>query len=342
MPIHSIRSAPPGALHIGLINNMPDGAIKATERQFRTLLEEASGETPVALTLFSLPTVPRSATALELMSQSHAGLEDLWGRRMDGLIVTGAEPTAARLSDEPYWHTLQQVFDWADANTSSTILSCLASHAAVLYRDGIVRRPMKTKRFGLIPCEKTSHHPLTASLPPSFSVPHSRWNELSSAELERNGYRILAETADGSPDMVIKKRNSLFVHFQGHPEYETNSLMLEYRRDLGRFWKGERETVPLEPENYFAPQAAEVLASLKPASFSPERFPSAFLESCVQNRWRSTARTLYRNWLNLLLNAREAARVPAFLPASVSIPEAPVEQMRACGRSDSVVFLKRG
>ncbi len=332
MPIHSISSAPPDSLHIGLINNMPDGAIKATERQFRTLLEEASGETPVVLTLFSLPSVPRSAASLKLISQSHACLDDLWCRRMDGLIITGAEPTAARLNDEPYWQTLQQVFDWADANTHSTILSCLASHAAVLEHDGIVRRPMKTKRFGLIPCRKRSHHPLTASIPTSFSVPHSRWNELSAAELERNGYRILTETADGSPDLFIKMRNSLFVYFQGHPEYETHSLMLEYRRDLGRFWKGERETAPLEPENYFAPRAAGVLADLKSASFSRDSFPSAFLGSCVENRWRATARTVYRNWLSLLLQTREATRRPVFLSANASVPETPGEQNQALYR----------
>jgi homoserine O-succinyltransferase len=326
MPIHSLRSAPPDSLHIGLINNMPDGAIKATERQFRTLLEEASGETPVVLTLFSLPTVPRSATALELISQSHAGLEDLWGSPLDGLIVTGAEPTAASLNDEPYWQTLQQVFDWADANTYSTILSCLASHAAVLHRDGIARQPRKTKRFGLIPCEKTSHHPLTASIPSSFAMPHSRWNELSRAELERSGYRILAETVDGSPDLFIKKHNSLFVYFQGHPEYETNSLMLEYRRDLGRFLKGERRTVPQAPENYFTSHAAEALADL------PENLPFDFLESCIQNLWRSTARTLYRNWLDLLLNARKTARARAFRPAGVFAPEAPAEQIQTLCR----------
>ena len=317
MPIHSLRSAPSDSLHIGLINNMPDGAIKSTERQFRTLLEEASGDTPVVLTLFSLPSVPRSVTALELMSQSHAGIEDLWGSRLDGLIVTGAEPTTASLHDEPYWQTLQQVFDWADANTYSTILSCLASHAAVLHRDGIARQPRKTKRFGLILCEKTSHHPLTASIPSWFTIPHSRWNELSSAELERNGYRILSETVDGSPDLFIKKHNSLFVYFQGHPEYETNSLMLEYRRDLGRFLRGEGETIPQQPENYFTSQVAEALADL------PEGTPIAFLESGIQNLWRSTARTLYRNWLDLLLNTRKTARAIAFRPTDVLAPQAP-------------------
>jgi hypothetical protein len=172
----------------------------------------------------------------------------------------------------------------------------------------------------VIPCRKTSHHPLTASLDSSFAIPHSRWNELSRADLERSGYRILTETVDGSPDLFIKKHNSLFVCFQGHPEYETNSLMLEYRRDLGRFLKGEREEVPLQPENYFTSQAAEALAGF------PENMPFDFLESCIQNRWRSTARTLYRNWLDFLLQARKTAQDRAFSPAGVFAPEALAEK----------------
>ena len=43
------------ALVIGLVNNMPDGAFKTTERQFRELLTFARGDTPIRLRLFSLP-----------------------------------------------------------------------------------------------------------------------------------------------------------------------------------------------------------------------------------------------------------------------------------------------
>ena len=55
------RRARPGAfadrgrriLEIGLVNNMPDAAVAATQRQFVRLIEDASGEFDVRLRLFS-------------------------------------------------------------------------------------------------------------------------------------------------------------------------------------------------------------------------------------------------------------------------------------------------
>jgi homoserine trans-succinylase len=41
--------------------------------------------------------------------------------------------------------------------------------------------------------------------------------------------------------MVVKQRNSLLVFFQGHLEYEAQTLLLEYRRDVGRYLRRERE-----------------------------------------------------------------------------------------------------
>ena len=43
---------------------------------------------------------------------------------------------------------------------------------------------------------------------------------------------------------VKKKKRSLFVHFQGHPEYGAQTLLKEYRRDIKRFLRAERETIP--------------------------------------------------------------------------------------------------
>jgi hypothetical protein len=57
-------------------------------------------------------------------------------------IVTGAEPRAARLTDEPYWTALTQVMDWARENTISSVYSCLAVHAAVLHMDGVERHKL--------------------------------------------------------------------------------------------------------------------------------------------------------------------------------------------------------
>ena len=68
--------------------------------------------------------------------------------RLDGLIVTGTEPRAPLLQEEPYWPTLTKVVDWAEEHTVSTIWSCLAAHAAVLHLDSVQRRPLRKKHQG--------------------------------------------------------------------------------------------------------------------------------------------------------------------------------------------------
>ena len=50
------RRAP---LVIGLVNNMPDGAMQATERQFEGLLGEAAGGADVSVRYLSLPEIER-------------------------------------------------------------------------------------------------------------------------------------------------------------------------------------------------------------------------------------------------------------------------------------------
>ncbi|NUR10312.1 MAG: homoserine O-succinyltransferase, partial [Bradyrhizobium sp.] len=52
-----------GELTIGLVNNMPDPALKATERQFMKLLQAATGPCRIRFHCFSLPSVKRSPEA---------------------------------------------------------------------------------------------------------------------------------------------------------------------------------------------------------------------------------------------------------------------------------------
>src|SRR5579872_1754059 len=160
------RSA--GCIDIGLLNNMPDGALHSTERQFFTLLNAAAGGVVVRLSLFALPEVPRSDSAQDHIRRFYSGIGDLWSRRLDGLIITGTEPRTANLRDEPYWGSMTRVLDWAAENTHSTICSCLAAHAAVLHLDGIERRRLADKRFGLFQCNPACSHPLTTAIPPTL------------------------------------------------------------------------------------------------------------------------------------------------------------------------------
>jgi homoserine O-succinyltransferase len=298
-------------LDIGLINNMPDAALDATERQFRALLGAAADDVAMHLTLYSLPEVPRTDFGRRQVSR-YSSIDDLWVRHHDGLIVTGTEPHAADLKDEPYWESLTGVLEWAECHTYSTILSCLAAHAGILHFDGIERRPLGDKRFGVFECVSVSDHPLTAEAPARLQMPHSRFNEIPEEALRRCGYRVLTRSDDAGVDAFVKKRNgSLFVFFQGHPEYEASTLLLEYRRDIGRFLRGERETYPSMPQGYFDDEMVEALTALRQRLMADRReellaeFPIAAAVSKVTNTWHSTAQQLYRNWLLYLAGERK-------------------------------------
>ena len=119
---------------VGLINNMPDAALEATERQFVDLMRAATRNTVVRLLLFSIPEVPRADATRHEMAGRYRDVGELWDASLDGLIVTGTEPRSKNLKDEPYWGALAAVIDWARDHTASTIWSCLAAHAAVLQR----------------------------------------------------------------------------------------------------------------------------------------------------------------------------------------------------------------
>jgi len=309
-PPTGVRESDRNSLDIGLINNMPDAALDATVRQFRGLLGAAADDMVVRLTLYTLPEVPRTNFGRQQVS-GYSDIDDLWDSHLDGLIVTGAEPRAADLKDEPFWASLTRVLEWAERHTYSTILSCLAAHAGILHIDGIARRPLGDKRFGVFECVPVSDHPLTVAAPSRLQMPHSRWNEVPEEALLACGYRVLTRSEDAGVDAFVKQRNSLFVFFQGHPEYDAITLLLEYRRDIGRFLRGERDTYPPMPKGYFDPETVEALTTLQERSLSDRReerlaeFPIALAAGRVTNNWRSSAEGLYRNWLRCICAAKK-------------------------------------
>ena len=207
-------------LTIGLINNMPDAALQATERQFMRLLRQAAGDIRIDFHCFSLPSVHRSQTAKWRVDRQYTDIADLDRLQIDGLIVTGAEPNAATLPEEPFWQDLTDIIDWAKTNTRSTIWSCLAAHAAVLHLDGIERQRLDAKCSGIYDCSKVANHWLTDDLPSPFRVSHSRLNELRAQDLSTRGYQLLTHSPEAGVDIFAKQLRSQFVFFQGHPEYD--------------------------------------------------------------------------------------------------------------------------
>jgi homoserine O-succinyltransferase/O-acetyltransferase len=309
------------SLEIGLVNNMPDAALLATERQFSSLLEAASGPLDVRLHLYALADVPRSPEAAAILSRSYRDARSLRAGGLDALIVTGAEPIAPSLAQEPYWRALADLIDWADAHTASTILSCLAAHAGALHFDGIARTPLPTKCSGIFAFETAPRDKLVSGMAGALMTPHSRRNGLDRQALVATGYQILADNRAVGVDIFAKQRRSLFVFLQGHPEYDDDSLAREYRRDMNRFLRGEQERLPAIPAGYFAPsveRALEAFAERARFERRPETmagFPDAGAFGPGDAPWRKSAIRLYRNWLEIVAE-RKAALAQETAPAA--------------------------
>ena len=199
------RQAEASVITIGLINNMPDSALQSAERQFTGLLQAAAGDHRIHLHCFSLPSVKRSQQAKQLMQGRYRDIADLERLHFDGLIVTGAEPNADTLPEEPFWKELTEVIDWAKTNTRSSIWSCLAAHAAVLHLDGIERYRLDTKCSGVYDCAKSRDDALTKALTSAIKVPHSRLNALRKGDLVARGYQILTESREAGVDIFVKQ-----------------------------------------------------------------------------------------------------------------------------------------
>jgi homoserine O-succinyltransferase len=292
---------------IGLINNMPDSALVPTERQVFDLLSAAAGELTVRLHLYSMETTPRTDWGRDYVRRFYRGTNDLLNTSLDGLIVTGAEPKAASLMEEPYWASFRQTIDWAKENTSSSIYSCLAVHGAVLHLDGVERHPLPDKCIGVFTETKATDHPLTLDVPSNLRIPHSRWNEVREGPLEESGYTILTKSAEVGVDSFVKQhKRSLFVYFQGHPEYDAQSLLGEYRRDIGRFLRRESDSYPAMPKGYFNKDAEETLITFKREALLDRRpeffssFPVDRLAQDLRRSWHSAAKRIYRNWIQYL------------------------------------------
>ena len=299
-------------INIGLVNNMPDLALISTERQLFALLNAAAGSLPIRLRFYTLPMIPRTDWGRQYINRFYSNSDDLWDSDLDGLIVTGAEPQAPNLAEEPYWASLGQVTDWAKENTVSAVWSCLAVHGAVLHLDGIDRRQLGDKCIGVFDQARIMDHPLMQGTPSQLSIPHSRWNEVREEALVLNGYSVLTKSAEAGVDIFVKQqKDSLFVYFQGHPEYDALSLLGEYRRDVGRFLRREIDFYPTMPKGYFDDQAIESLITFQSRALSDRRnelfasFPVDLVAVNLKATWHSAATRIYQNWISYMSARRK-------------------------------------
>jgi homoserine O-succinyltransferase len=104
-----------------------------------------------------------------------------------------------------------------------------------------------------------------------FLAPHSRHTTVRTQDiLDEPDLELLAHSADAGVYLAAS-RDGRRVFVTGHPEYDAETLDLEYRRDVAA-------GLPIEPPGNYYP------------GDDPSRTPVV--------RWRSHGDLLFTNWLN--------------------------------------------
>jgi homoserine O-succinyltransferase len=309
-------------LHIGLLNMMPDAALGATERQFFRLVGEANPIAQFRVHPFTLPELKRGPEAQAYIDQYYESLDQIMADGLDALIITGANVTGNDLSKEPFWDPLRKVIDWAWDNVTTTLCSCLTTHAVLHARYGQPRIKQPEKVWGVFQHRVVDkRHPLVSDVNTRFDVPHSRWNCITAEQFEVAGLRVLVESDVAGVHLATSADGFRLVFFQGHPEYDTISLLKEYKRDLLLYGKGVLKQPPPFPKNYFGRQEQAILneyrgrmeAAMASGAPLPE-FPEANVVERLDNTWHDTAEAVVANWLGLMYQVTHAERGLPFMP----------------------------
>lgn len=307
-------------LHIGLLNMMPDAALAATERQFFRLVGESNSIAQFYMHPFTLSELPRGEKGKAHVEQFYESFEQIKEQGLDALIITGANVTGPELSEEPFWEPLIEVINWAYENVTSTLCSCLATHAVLEFRYQQKRRPLGFKRWGVYSHHVTNrNHPLVTGVNTRFDVPHSRYNQINQEQFEKAGLHILAESKEADVHLAVSEDQFRLVFFQGHPEYDIISLLKEYKREVKRFYSNEHDDYPPFPENYFTLQSqaslneykAQVIEAKQNKSELPE-FPEELISSKLDNTWHDTAEAILNNWIGKVYQVTNMERKKAF------------------------------
>jgi homoserine O-succinyltransferase len=271
LKIEEFDTVTPDTLRVALLNIMPTK--EATEADFIRLL--ATSKHNIELTLVKLDThVPKNASP-EHMERYYKGFGEVRKQHFDGLIITGAPIEKLDYEQVTYWPELQEIFDWAKENVTSTLYICWAAQAILYHRFSIPKYLLEKKMFGIFPHRILREGvPLFAGFEDTFFVPHSRHTEIRREDIIAEERIELLSEADESGVYIVTERDTRDFFITGHSEYALYTLDDEYKRDVA---KG----LPINiPSNYYLDD-------------DPAQKPV--------NRWSEHAIRLFNNWLDYYL-----------------------------------------
>lgn len=152
-----------------------------------------------------------------------------------------------------------------------------------------------------------------------FDAPHSHVYDTRCQQACDAGWHVLATGEVSGLYLAVSADGFRHVYCQGHPEYDINSLLKEYKREINRYSKGIGGKPPL-PENYFPEAALETLTGFLDeldtalgAGVAAPSFPEDALLSLLDNTWSDTGRAIFNNWLGLVYQVTHRDRHIPFM-----------------------------
>jgi homoserine O-succinyltransferase len=151
-------------------------------------------------------------------------------------------------------------------------------------------------------------------------VPHSRFNDLGRDQLEAAGLHILVESEEAGVHLAVSEDRFRVVFLQGHPEYDTISLLKEYKRDVLLYIDGGLDDYPPVPDHYFPRKERaildehrdRVLHAMARGAPIPE-FPEAFVRARLDNTWHDSAEAIVGNWMGAIYQVTNPSRRLPFM-----------------------------
>lgn len=255
-------------LKILLLNLMP----KKIETE--TQLARVLGNSPlqVEFELMHTTSYQSKNTSEQHLIAFYKTFDEVKNSKYDGMIITGAPVEQLEFEDVDYWDELCQIMEWSRSHVHSTLHICWGAQAGLYYHYGIKKVPLDKKMFGVFEHHKDYKRSiLLRGIDDVFYVPHSRHTTVLREDIEKEPSLRIVASSDEAGVFAITTHGGRQIFLTGHAEYDADTLMHEYLRDvtLGR----EIEI----PKNYF-----------------PNDDPT--LDPIV--KWRSAATLLYTNWLN--------------------------------------------
>ena len=143
-------------------------------------------------------------------------------------------------------------------------------------------------------------HPLVSGVSTRFDIPHSRFNEISESQFNEAGVKILAKSSIGV-HLAVSSDLFRIVFFQGHPEYDTISLLKEYKREVALYLEDRGLSYPPMPSNYLSIQNQAILneyrSNIDSGTMSFKDFPESLISATLDNTWHDSANAIINNWI---------------------------------------------